>query len=728
MRAAFVLAVAAGAARTILSEMIRDPLDLAGASLGAPRMAGPATSLALDLLCCVPALLILIRRAADRSYAIAWSWLHVLMGLLAGWMALSVTWADDQFMAMISAGSFISALALIWALSQLVRSWRRLRIVAAAIVGLLLIYIASGLEYRLLDHPSLVQRWHEVERASTLKQRGWSETEFAFQQYERKVLAGEILSFGASPNTYAAALVLMGVVAGGVVIQRLVNRDGIAWAALPALLLPAAGYVLYYTHSRTAMATAILAAALLGAVALLRKWLAAQAKPAYWIGLGVFALGAVAVIGHGLYHGTLVDQSLTNRWYYWTGAARLTAQNPLTGVGWANFGEHYLAVRNPLAVEEVKDPHNFIVRALVELGIIGGLLMAGWIARLWWEMARPVTPRIAPVSETPGLRLLLGLPALALLINALAGVDFSQADARLMSQLSGGEVATGNAYVINEVFRRVIAFALLAAGIGIAGLRSIMDGQQVRPKMDDRPAPWVLYGLIVGLAVFLIHNLIDFALFETSALFVFALAAGAALGVRRTSRLGETPWNKTALGALIAAGLLWLAAAGGLWLPTASAESAVADADRAIRAGRPGEAMRQYAVAWERQPLNAEYAFRAAQLAAAADAESAYVAGLAESAIAANPRSIKYRLFVVQRELARSTPDLSAVKAAYDRILKLDPLNFILRIEYADALAKLGDPHAAADQYRRALEDNDRLPPGEPRRLTDARRQEVLRK
>ncbi len=99
-----------------------------------------------------------------------------------------------------------------------------------------------------------------------------------------------------------------------------------------------------------------------------------------------------------MYHHSLPGKSLTFRWYYWIGAGRLVAQQPLIAVGWDNFGEHYLAVRLPEAPEEVKDPHNFIVRAFAELGVPGGVLMVVWMGCLWWRMTRPL------VDEEPAPR------------------------------------------------------------------------------------------------------------------------------------------------------------------------------------------------------------------------------------------------------------------------------------------------------------------------------------
>src|ERR1700683_3987710 len=120
---AFMLALAAAATRCLMMETLRETFPIAPGPLGP----GAATSIGLDLLYCVPALLVLIRRAVDDTYVIRWNISHILLLPLALWMAASARWADDKFAAVVSTANFVAALTLLWAASQLVRSWLRLR-------------------------------------------------------------------------------------------------------------------------------------------------------------------------------------------------------------------------------------------------------------------------------------------------------------------------------------------------------------------------------------------------------------------------------------------------------------------------------------------------------------------------------------------------------------------------------------------------------------------------
>src|SRR5437867_520393 len=79
---AFVTMLALVIARATMVEILRDPTPVLPGTTGPPRGAGVATSLVLDLLCCVPAILILLRRAIDRTYAIRFTLAHAFLLML----------------------------------------------------------------------------------------------------------------------------------------------------------------------------------------------------------------------------------------------------------------------------------------------------------------------------------------------------------------------------------------------------------------------------------------------------------------------------------------------------------------------------------------------------------------------------------------------------------------------------------------------------------------------
>src|SRR6185295_6404764 len=136
--------------------------------------------------------------------------------------------------------------------------------------------------------------------------------------------------------------------------------------------LPLAAVVIYFTHSKAAFVSPVIAAICLGIIATARPRLARRHAIVFAATIVLILAAAGLLIGYGRSHGNLHNDSLNFRWRYWVGSARLIAHHPLLGVGWNNFGDQYLAFREPIASEEIKDPHDLFVRIIAELGIVGG--------------------------------------------------------------------------------------------------------------------------------------------------------------------------------------------------------------------------------------------------------------------------------------------------------------------------------------------------------------------
>jgi hypothetical protein len=515
-----------------------------------------------------------------------------------------------------------------------------------------------------------------------------------------------MIGFNTSPNSYAAVLVVLMIVSAGVAIQRRADGDDIAWVIAIAIIMLPALWVLSYTNSRTAFGTLTLAALTLALLTSpqLRAFLAHHSRRVYFASLIAIAILAAAVIGHGVYHGTLFHDSLNFRWRYWSASAQLVKQHPLLGVGWSNFGDHYLAVRLPEAAEEVRDPHNFIVRTFAELGFIGGIILLAWLARTAYDLTRPRLP--TPTSSPPSAR--------SGLIAAIAAIVF------------GGVLAMGiatdwnqiAAYVQLEVARRVLAIGLLAVGMLLALVRG-------RPAHTHDSAPWLLYALLAALGAFFVHAMMDFVLAEPGPLILFATLLAAALGVRTPVGPRSRKRSGPVIGALVAGSLLWVVAVAAFVIPVADAEGRAHDADDAIRAHRPDVAAGLLRTAFDAIPINADYAYRSATALIASNAPLEQVKAMLASAIERNPKSVVYYLTRAMLELRSSTPDIAAVQRDFDAALKLDPQNIGVRLDYADALLKHGKPQEAAAQFRAALATNEKYDVTEPKRLPPTRVSEI---
>jgi hypothetical protein len=717
-RLAFLIALAVVIARLMTAEVIRNPTQAVAGDQAAPIGPGPATGLVLDLIATSPALLILARRAIDSQYRLRHSWAAIAFLLLGLWAVCSTLWSADKFAAIVSSMHWLAAMVLLWSSMQLVVTPLRLRIVAGVAIGVLLVLTVSGYYFRLVDWRDLQTAW-DTNRADILREHNWTADSFEAKQFEMRIRNGEPMGFSASPNTYAALLALLGTIAAGAAIQKIRDHDAGGWIAAPIVCVVLALPCLILSGSKGAGGTAILAAIVLGVCAAHPEALRHQSRKIYWLGWAAVVLFGCALVGHGLYHHTLFHVSLTFRWQYWVGAARLIAAHPLRGVGFENFGSRYLAYRLPIASEEVRDPHNFIVRIVAELGIIGGVLLALALLRLAWETTQLPLRMAAPTADDAdwlpraarqlATRRIVGIATAAIALNVLASVDFE---------------STG-AFVFIELMRRMLFWLLLLVGISAGSLRLAvahrrhLRSDEIEYYSDDRSAPWILYAILVALAMFLIHNLIDFALFEPGPMLLFGLLAGSALGVRRPPEDASGSGRIWAVLLALGSAFVWLAVAALIATPIITSESLAQDADEAIHKNLPDIAADKLELAFKTVPYNYDYALHAATLRAGQhNARRAY--DLLSSAIAANPAAPEAYLWRAQ--LAPYVAGAAPSQPVEDmsQVVMLDPQNVEFHEHYAAILAASRDLGAARHQYDLAVQADDALEAPNPKRRTAA--------
>lgn len=773
--AALILALALVACRMLMSETIRSSVDPSAGTLAAPISPGAATGLALDLLFCVPALLVLCRRAVDRDFMLLGSWATIPMALLGALAALSPLWAADRFAAVVSAAHLCASLVLLWSALQVVRSWLSLRLVAGMCIGVLLCLSISGYLYRLLDVRELQQAWAQNQdhfRDKAFQERHLEPGSYAARQFEQRIFSGQPLGYSLSTNTYAALLVLLGLVTAGVTIQRMRQRDHAGWIVLPIVAIAAAIPLVRWTQCRAAYVTPVLGALILTIVALLGKRLSKWSRAAYVLSVGAIGALTFFVVRHGLRYGTLWHDSLNFRWNYWVGAWRVLTHGItyyphrwfhfLGGVGWENFGPFYLNRRLPVAAEEIQDPHNFIVRVFVELGAIGGALLLAWMLWLWWDLTRPALPAEPPdpsgveadrhrigdrrttargnvdarkrhdsqsVPERRGQQtamLTVGAIAVAAIgLNVLASIDFT----------------TDGWAIFLELLRRALFLCALALGLTVGALRQPRERDprlkagEVDFELDRRAAPWVLYAILAALGTFLVHNLIEFSLFEPGPLGLFCLLAGSALGIRQQGRKEareEQMLDRKGTGAeiaspeslarrrflvpriaLSAAFVAWIAAVGFLFVPIAGAEALAHDADAHARAASASaldaQAEAQSAGARHVGNMSASNALPTILRNKAAD-EDLRAASLMRAAFARVPynaaymaRAVEYAASAYALSPGRGGMDVQTIRQMMDASVAADPssvgnLRSRAQFEYA-----IGDYAAARSDYQRAL-------------------------
>ena len=358
----------------------------------------------------MPALLLLLRQTIDSEFRVRFKLVHALLAALAVWTLASVFWADDRFLALISACRIAGGAALFWATSQIATRSSHLRVIVGVVVGILLVNVVQGALYQNVELADLATYYKE-HKADVLAQHGWKEGDYVAAAL-RDEAAGrrdaELQHLGerarragrhcgpprrSGRQCSASAIAMIRGWAGALVI-----------CALSSV------YILKHTGSKASWAALVLGVALLGGWITLRDILVSRKRTAFFVGLAAISLGIVGVVAFGLAKGRLPSDSLNFRWRYWVGSWHLFVERPLTGIGWGNFADAYLRHRVPAAAEEIQDPHSFLVRWAVEIGAIGLVLGVAWLIAWAWAVLvpSPGTPdfgELSRVGEGQGERL-----------------------------------------------------------------------------------------------------------------------------------------------------------------------------------------------------------------------------------------------------------------------------------------------------------------------------------
>jgi O-antigen ligase len=693
---ALVVATVLVSVRITTLEVVRDTFDLgsAGAGISAPAA---TTTLILDLLCWVPTLLILVRRAIDPRYTLRLHQSHLWMVLLALWVACSGFWADDKFQAVINISTWCAAMSLAWALCQLVRSWTRFRMVMALTIGFCIIFVSQAAIYRWIEWPETKRDWDTL-KPLVMQARNWTENDFGFQQFERKVLAGELVGFYRSPNTYAAVAAMTLIIAGAFAMQR--YRDQPNEPLFPVLIgvpVLACVAVVWLTQSRTALVGLAGCLLLFGMCWWKRDLLTRRSKLFFGIGLIVVVLGLVAVLCIGLSTGGLLHDSLSFRWNYWVASWKLFLDNKLLGVGWGSFGNAYLAYRLPVATEEIKDPHNLFVKFATETGVIGLGLVIAWLLRSAQEITRPIVPKTVLQTRQPVGYWLVIVPLGFLILRVI--------------------VYWPESLLLPEMPKLLLFSLGLGFGMLIGIVRSRID-----LTADDRSAWLILLGSLVALAGFLLHAMVDFAFFENGPLVLMMLILGSVLGVRHPGAAGKpskTGWALVSLGVVFCGLMTFLAL---LVIPISSAEAKWGRARNLINEQRYSAAIVELREALVTTPVpNSEYARQCAKaMILSQQTDPQEILSMLTEAITANPADplswLERARF--RRAVAPSfTTDVNAISSDYFQSVSRNPTDVRTRIEYADFLWQVGKNTEARIEYEKAMKLNQMLQEDEPRRL-----------
>jgi O-antigen ligase len=522
-------------------------------------------------------------------------------------------------------------------------------------------------------------------------------------QYEHRLHSKDIRGFLTTSNSTGTFLLAGIFIAAGLLADafRLRKNDpGFAPRLLVlilVLLILLAGLVI--GKSRGALAGGMLGMVL---------WIAlVKFGPSLWryrrLTLGILLLAFIGVwamaIAYGAKHGRLPGpNAMFVRWQYWVGAAEMAIGHPL-GVGGGNFGIFYTHYKIPAAPETVRDPHNFVLSILCQFGPLGVLgLIAMILAALWRGLKKNFERSAAGNTAGKPDKII----ALGVLVCTTAALLL------IRPFVSEGGILGENTIVRLSVY---LFMYLIPAICFVCPFGFLWATGQELPSGASRQG--LLIGLVSAVVAILIHNLIDFALFEPGIWMVLWILIALILSIHTSPR----PYLSIPKSARILWPAVCIAAAGitlylFVWIPV----RAGVQFQEGLR--NYNEPTKYFQQAGQIDPLDPDpwvYTAKWFETSKSQNSESIHQAQVfQQQAQRRDSANFIYSeslssLYLMESEIKREAR-LEYLNAAYQSLLEAESLypgSDRIAYNLGTLAEKMNQPQKAAEHFRRAVEIED---------------------
>ena len=344
--------------------------------------------------------------------------------------------------------------------------------------------------------------------------------------YEHRLYTKDVRGFFKTGNSAGSFALLAAFAAAGLFMERLNNsrsnpsqRTKTLTTALVTLTILA---TLALTRSKGTIVAAGVSFAMLLMFLLFGRQLRTHRKAVLLVIMILAVAGGSLLVVYGLHHGKLPGgNSMLVRWQYWVAAAKMFAKHPLTGVGPGTFVHFYPHYKPAGALETVTDPHNFLLSVLTQYGPLG---LIGFLAAIVVPLHRVAFSPASQEGKSPTRAAPVFKP-LAIIFLVILSVALLVFRPLLVAAELGEKLEVRLYLAIYWYVMPVVAFVLAYLLLSVTG-------------QATRLGHLAVGAFFCGILGFLIHNCIDFAIFEPGILTAFwaIIAALIALDFQQKSR------------------------------------------------------------------------------------------------------------------------------------------------------------------------------------------------
>jgi O-antigen ligase len=395
-------------------------------------------------------------------------------------------------------------------LVQILDSQAKVKLLLAVIAALGVVSAYQCAEQYFVSNQLTIDQYVQ-NREAVLKPLGIEPGTFAQFLFEHRLFTKGVRGFFTTSNSAGSFALLAIFGAIGLLVDKFRSRTDDASGPIRLVICGIGALIIVFgfliTRSRGATAAALAALGMFIMYLLFGKLIKKHKKAIFIVCLISFVAVVCVVIRYGISHGRLPGgNSMLVRWQYWRGATQMYTDHPVTGVGGGNFGSFYTHYKSPSALESVADPHNIILSIITQYGPLG---LLGLLAVFSLPLCRassgqsdipsPKDKKPAPAYTKLTIPLLIVISAALLLVRPV------------LSPLPD----TGSP---EERYAGIIVLYIIPVIVFILGFLLFTTGRISIKDDYINIASAALFCACLGV---LIHNLIDFAIFEPGVFTIF---------------------------------------------------------------------------------------------------------------------------------------------------------------------------------------------------------------
>jgi len=417
--------------------------------------------------------------------------------------------AADERLAITDIAVFLAPPLMALLLVQLLDSQTKIELVLIVIAALGVVSAYRCTE-QISENEHLIEFYEQNPQAALMEQQIVPDSLDHFQ-FEHRLYSKDISGFFTTSNSAGSFALLASFAAVTLFIERYRNRKsdplGFAWLITCGIGVAIVVLGLVITTSKGAMIALVFAVVAFLIILLFGARLRAHRKAILITCSLLVVAGGWLVVSYGLKHDRLPGgNSMLVRWQYWRASGQMYADHPLTGVGPGNFGHFYPHYKPAAALESVADPHNFPLSILTQYGPLG---LTGFLAMILiplWRVSASShvsTPLKAHGTEPDFKKTAIGLAiVISAVLLCIRPIVFP-----IPPTASPQEKEAG-----------IIIFYIVPVIVFIAGFTLLAAGMRPARKSHTGISSAALFCAVLGV---LLHNLIDFAIFEPGVLTAF---------------------------------------------------------------------------------------------------------------------------------------------------------------------------------------------------------------